>query len=185
MVGGDIVVRELRIVKVNDHSVANELRKNAITVGIGMFKVSRNPAKLGTWALGSCVAIILFDPFLPAGGLAHALLPSPHRGVVDCPGKYVTSAVGAMIRELRSLGASVKRLKAAIIGGANILDFAKNISVSAKNVATARKVLSIHYGIPVVDEDVGGNVGRNVVFDISEGAVYVWYTRRSLFDSLR
>ncbi len=179
-----MAVRELRIVKVNDHSVANELRKNATTVGIGMFKVSRNPAKLGTWALGSCVAIILFDPLLPAGGLAHALLPSPHR-VLDSPGKYVTSAIDAMIRELKSLGASVKRLKAAIIGGANILDFAKNISVSARNVATARKVLSIHYGIPVVDEDVGGNVGRNVVFDIGEGTIYVWYTRRSLFGSLR
>ena len=86
-----------------------------------------------------------------------------------------------MISELRSIGVSLKRLQAAIVGGASILDFARNISVNTKNILTARDTLLSQYGIPIVGEDVGGNVGRNVVFDVSQGLVYVWYTRRTLF----
>jgi len=173
-------VRKLRIIKIRDYGIVNELRRNTITVGIGSYVVSKNPAKLGTWALGSCVAIILYDPLLPAGALAHALLPRPHREI-DNPGKYVTTAIQVMISELRSIGVSLKRLQAAIVGGASILDFARNISVNTKNILTARDTLLSQYGIPIVGEDVGGNVGRNVVFDVSQGLVYVWYTRRTLF----
>ncbi len=171
---------ELRLIRVTESSLIAELRKNTITVNIGSYIISKNPARLATWALGSCIAIVLFDPLISAGSLAHALLPQPHHEV-DSPGKYVTTAIHTMVRGLQSIGASIRRLRAVLVGGANILDFARNISVSTRNIQVAREVLTLKYGIPIIDEDVGGNVGRNVVFEIGKGIVYVWYTARSLF----
>ena len=47
-----------------------------VRVGIGEFAVSANPDEvLTTIALGSCVAVCLFDPVAKVGGMLHFLLP--------------------------------------------------------------------------------------------------------------
>ena len=47
-----------------------------IVVGVGDGGVSRNPdSTIVTYALGSCVAVILYDPVAKVAGMLHYMLP--------------------------------------------------------------------------------------------------------------
>ena len=64
-------------------------------IGVGDIKVSSNQADvLITYALGSCLGIVAYDPVLRVGGLLHAMLPlsnaDPAKAKVR-PAMYVDS----------------------------------------------------------------------------------------------
>ena len=47
-----------------------------VIVGISDFGCSRKPGDvLVTYALGSCIAVIIYDPVASVGGLLHYMLP--------------------------------------------------------------------------------------------------------------
>ncbi|MGZ3387730.1 MAG: chemotaxis protein CheD, partial [Isosphaeraceae bacterium] len=47
-----------------------------LVVGISDLKVSNNPAdSMITYALGSCIAVAVYDPVAKVGGLLHFMLP--------------------------------------------------------------------------------------------------------------
>ncbi|RLF16196.1 MAG: hypothetical protein DRJ66_03390, partial [Thermoprotei archaeon] len=155
-----------------------QLRRNSISVGIGEYAVARSPSSLATWALGSCVGIILYDPIRKLGSLSHCMLPEPRspNNMNDC--KYVSVAVTDMISALMKYGSSPFSLRAAVIGGANIFGFNKTFDVGKRNVQKAIETLRAK-GIQIDVMDTGGNRGRNVVFLISTGEIFVSYTSKS------
>lgn len=155
------------------------LRQNSIMVKMAEYRVAYNPTNLSTWTLGSCVAIILFDPYRRIGGLAHCMLPEPH-GAVDSTGRYVTTAIPEMIKDLKKFGVQEKMLRAAIVGGASVL---KLSSISTRDnlgnigLRNARKAKSVLHslGIPLDVDETGGNKGRNLLFKPVTGEVLVAY----------
>ncbi|RLG77005.1 MAG: chemotaxis protein CheD [Thermoprotei archaeon] len=153
------------------------VRSDSVVVGIGGYAIDKSPGKIATWALGSCIAIILYDPYTSTGTLAHCLLPSPFKGA-DLPTKYVSTAIPYLLRKLEELQIPSRRLQAALVGGANILNLNNGPNIGRSNVIKARFLLErLH--IPIVATDVGGTSGRNVVLDLGTGTIYVWYTRRT------
>ena len=48
---------------------------NKLTIGIADMKMARNEGVLITYALGSCIGICLYDPFIRLGALVHIMLP--------------------------------------------------------------------------------------------------------------
>jgi chemotaxis protein CheD len=83
---------------------------------------------------------------------------------------YGNVALIAMIKLMLEEGCSVESMSAHIIGGGHpdgALD-----SNGGRNVEIARKVLG-ERGIRILSEDVGGSVGRKVVFDLATGHVAV------------
>jgi len=153
-------------------------------VGIAEYKIAHNPVNLSTWALGSCIAIILFDPYKKIGGLAHCMLPEPH-GIVDSVGKYVVTAIPEMVKCFKKLGVQEKTLRAAIVGGASVLKMSFT-SVSAndtlggiglRNVKKAKDVLH-SLGIPIDVNETGGNRGRNLLFKPVTGEVLIAYVKK-------
>ncbi len=147
-----------------------------LSVGIAEIRIAEPPARLVTYGLGSCVAITLFDAERCLGGLAHTLLPSAHRsGDVHRPAKFVDAAIEAMAAELVARGAARQRLAAKIFGGANMFEpllGAADNAVGARNIRSARETL-VALAIPLLAEDVGGNFGRTVEFDLASGRVRV------------
>ncbi|ADG14003.1 chemotaxis protein CheD [Methanocaldococcus infernus] len=141
-----------------------------IKVGIGGLEVARSPEILET-ILGSCVAIMLYDKWKRIGGMAHSVLPEA-RGEVKDPGKYVNTAIPALITKMTIEGARPEKLVAKLAGGANMFKSFRGINVGEKNVAMAKKLLK-EYGIPIVGEDVGGNSSRIVKFYLKDGKVEV------------
>ena len=50
--------------------------KEKIIVAIGGGVIAQGKAVLTTFGLGSCIALILYDPSTSIGGLAHIMLPN-------------------------------------------------------------------------------------------------------------
>jgi chemotaxis protein CheD len=131
---------------------------------------------LVTYGLGSCVAIILYDPAQRVGGLAHIMLPS--RSLArrdDVPGKTPQTAVPLLLEQLTALGANPRRITGRLVGGASLfaaLSPPGSIQMGERNVVASREVLN-HHGIPLVGELVGGESGRSVWFHLDGGAVIV------------
>lgn len=146
-------------------------------VGISEVRVHRAPAILVTYGLGSCLGIALYEPQAKVGGLAHTLLPAPRAGAeATRPNKFVPAAIRAMIAELCEQGADRGRLQAKLVGGATMFEplhpGPSEEGIGARNIRAARQALR-ELGIPVVAEDVGGNHGRTVEFDLATGEVRV------------
>ena len=149
-----------------------------LSVSIGDYKVSGNRSKITTFGLGSCVAVIVYDPSAKVGGLAHFVLPDTNFS----PGKYSKRvakfgrlAVPAMVEEMEKRGAVKGRMWAKIVGGANMfreLVRDESKTIGARNIEIARAVLS-ELGIPIIAEDVGGHHGRSVDFYLDTGKVIV------------
>jgi chemotaxis protein CheD len=123
-----------------------------------------------TTILGSCVAVCIWDAQAQVGGLNHFLLPS---GRPASP-RFGDSAIALLIGRLLELGAHRGRLSAKVFGGACVLEAfrADEWSLGARNVEIAREQLAA-WSIPVVGEDVGGDLGRKLVFHVRTGAAWV------------
>jgi chemotaxis protein CheD len=148
------------------------LRRN---VRVADLVTARGEGVLSALGLGSCVAIVLWDPVTRAGGMAHVLLPSPPPRGADhhVPGRYAQSSVPALLEAVLSLGGARATVFARIAGGASMftnLVAPGLIHTGERNVLATREALHSR-GIPVTGEWVGGDFGRTVVFDLATGKV--------------
>ena len=150
-----------------------------IPVAIGRWAVAAPPSRLRT-LLGSCVGVVLHDRTLKLGGLAHVVLPDS-RGNVDHPGKYADTAIPALIADLEKLmrGKSNGRLVAKLAGGASMFQPGAGApaSLAARNIGQlnreAVEALLTTLRIPIIARDLGGDGGRNLVFDPATGLVQI------------
>ncbi len=154
---------------------------NEIRVKVADFAVGGNGAVIATIGLGSCVAIALFDPETRVGGLAHILLPSVGMSQDrDNRAKFAGTAVPLLIEQMRAIGGRVERMRAKIAGGAsmftNLLP-TSGIQMGERNILATRDALT-RAQVPLVSEDVGGDHGRSVYFDLATGNVLVKSLRR-------
>lgn len=142
-------------------------------VGIAQYKVGFEGDVLIAQALGSCVGIVLYDHRLRIGGLAHVLLPAPLNGNAVPSGKFVVSAVPALLKKLEGAAQQKPRFRAKIVGGANMFGrAATGKNVGKRNVDEARQMLrSLH--IPLAGQDVGGTWARTAELDVATGRLKV------------
>jgi chemotaxis protein CheD len=142
------------------------------SVYIGQLAAARGRAALGVYGLGSCVALILFDPGQGLGGLAHVLLPGPKPAGAapgDLPAKYCTDALAALRAELAAMGAKERALRAALVGGARLFQSEVDLDqgIGTRNVEAIRLLLK-RERIALAAEETGGEQGRTVVFELPE-----------------
>jgi chemotaxis protein CheD len=145
-----------------------------IKVKIADIAVGTSPQILTTFGLGSCVAVMLYDPVAKVGGMNHFLLPtesSSSRGKKN-PAKFSDSGIEILLRKINDLGGKKERLVAKLVGGANMFPSLTKNSIGQKNVDAALKILNKH-SITVSSMDTGGNWGRSVEFHLSDGNVIV------------
>jgi chemotaxis protein CheD len=142
---------------------------------MGDRRVGQGKGTLSITGLGSCVAIVLYDEASHVGGLAHVLLPDPSFSNRDRRWLFVTEAVPALLDELEEAGAERSRLTARLVGGAAMFQDLlpqDRPNIGRRNVSAARKILA-RIGIPIVAEDVGGEFGRSIDFDLSDGRIQI------------
>lgn len=138
--------------------------------------------------LGSCVSIAMWHPTRLIGGMCHYLLPSREKNSTSSlDGRYAKEAMQMFMREIRATKTHPAEYVVKIFGAGNMfpkikgankcgpngcvhaLDKCKN--VSCKNMAIARSLVEAH-GFTIAAEDLGGNSHRQIIFNISDG--YVW-----------
>ena len=126
----------------------------------GYVMVNREPTLVRT-VLGNCVAVTIFDRARRFGGMHQFVFPVADRPENATP-QYGNVGIPALLRLMDELGGRRDNLIAQIIGGGASDQYADD-GLGARNVSLARRVLE-KYRVPVVSEDVGGMLGRKVVY---------------------
>lgn len=140
-----------------------------IKVGMADLKACKAPHALTTLGLGSCVGVCLYDPVTKVSGMAHVMLPDSRQITreVTNPMKFADTGIDMLVKQMTSLGADKRRLKAKIAGGAQMFAFnGANSSIGRvgdRNVE-AVKIKLKELGIPILAEDTGANYGRTIEF---------------------
>jgi len=100
----------------------------------------------------------------------HFVLPS-FQSHQEANTRFGNVATPLLIKMMQEEGSVLADLEAQLFGGARTV---RNISanIGRENVAMARKILS-HFGIPIISEDVEGQLGRKIVFNTLSGEVVV------------
>lgn len=147
-----------------------------IKVGMADIKVCKAPDALTTLGLGSCVGICLWDSSLKIGGLAHIMLPDSRKLKNNSNiYKFADTGIDELIRLLSLQGAVRSRLRAKIVGGAQMFAFqsqSEAMRVGKNNVEAVRKKLREEC-IPIMAEDTGGDRGRTVIFYPENGDLHI------------
>jgi chemotaxis protein CheD len=138
----------------------------------GRVFATAEPRTLRT-VLGSCVAICLFDPEIPAGGMNHYLLPDRIGGAAESP-RYAAPALARLLASMQDLGSPKRRLQAKVFGGASVLRPAPSggSDLGARNIERAFELLASE-SIPVINHDVGGSRSRKLLFRTHDGAAFI------------
>lgn len=146
-------------------------------IHVGQIHIDQSPGAIST-VLGSCVAVCLYDSKLGIGGMNHYLLPFWNGNGLQTP-KFGNISIPKMIEQMVLHGSSAKTLEAKIFGGASMnIGGSEAMMIGEKNVLVAREILK-EYRIPIVAEDVGGQNGRKIQFDLERGKVLMKYATRS------
>jgi len=145
-----------------------------IDVGIGECKVSNNPADtLVTHALGSCIALVLYDPVARVAGLLHYMLPEssldPDKAV-NRPFMFADTGIPRLLLSAWQLGAAKSRSVFMAAGGAQMLDPNGTFNIGHCNHMAMRKICW-KAGITVHKEEIGGTSSRTLRFDVACGRV--------------
>jgi chemotaxis receptor (MCP) glutamine deamidase CheD len=126
--------------------------------------------------LSSCVGVAAFDEVARIGGLCHFLLPSP---VSECqPGdeaKYASTGLPMFLETLSDMGASLKRLKVTIAGGAFsgiISHHDINLDIGGRTSETVKNILD-ERRITIVSSETGGFFTCSLKLDLRNGAVEI------------
>lgn len=149
-----------------------------IVVPMARYAVARPPATLAALGLGSCVAVIIYDPAVPIAGLAHVMLPSPADSPApnhDDKARFATTAVPLLVNALEKQGGVVSRMAARLVGGAAMfrgLVPAGTMPIGERNVEELKAGLR-QAGITLVKESVGEQWGRSVWFDVGRGTALI------------
>jgi len=141
-----------------------------LTVGMAEYKIGNINNILITGGLGSCVAVCIRCEKTGNGFLFHGILPSYKNK--NCQGnllKFIDSGLYIALSDFYRYNHHM--LTAKIFGGANLAGF-RNKDIGYENTASIRKILK-EEGIKIIEEDVGGNFGRNIEFNLRTGIVYV------------
>jgi chemotaxis protein CheD len=148
-------------------------KTNEILVETGNIKVSNDSTALITSALGSCVAITLYDRTQNLGGMVHYILPVNPGGKKKA--KYADTGIMLLFEKMLECKAKKKNLEAKMVGGAimfeEFMDDIEN-SVGKRNIKKGKEVLK-DLGIKLISQDIGENYGRSVRFQLSDGKVYI------------
>ena len=143
--------------------------KPIVNINISEMLVTTDDVVICT-VLGSCVSVCLFTEDESAGGMNHYALPELPDVKKDDPLRYGNYSIAQLIKELCAVsGKPAHKLIAKIIGGANnIASKTDSHDVGTANVLMAKKVLA-EYKIKIIGEELGGDIGRKVLFHVKSG----------------
>ena len=155
---------------------APELPRRLI-IGIGELAVSNRPGDvIVTHALGSCIAVCLFDPSGPVAGMLHFLLPestiNPQRAEQQ-PAAFADTGIALLFRTAYEHGLIKKRAIVRLVGGAEMAQAGPGFNTGRRNALAAKNVLWRN-GVFVTGEDIGGTDARTLHLSVRDGRLQIF-----------
>lgn len=134
---------------------------------------SNSTALIVTYALGSCLGIMAYDPVVKVGAMLHVMLPDSSIDATKAanqPAMFVDTGVPRLFREAYKLGAVKERMIVKVAGGAAVQGGSDMFEIGKRNLIALRKILWKN-GVMVKAQDVGGSCSRTVTLDVATGGV--------------
>lgn len=147
-------------------------------VGVSDWKVSDNiHDTIITYALGSCLGVVLYDPIVRVAGLLHVMLPLSKADPAKAkfkPAMYVDSGFATLLADFYDLGGQKKNMKLYVAGGASMRMDSRDdyFKIGSRNFTTFRKLLWKN-GLMIDFQDVGGNISRTMAVRVGDGLVTI------------
>lgn len=138
-----------------------------MVLGIGDHGFTNNSMQaVKTFALGSCVALIIYDKSINCTVMAHIALSTssihPEKARKK-PGYFADTGVNICLKTLKLQGSQLipAFLRVKLVGGANIADRQQFFKIGEKNILAINKLLA-NYNLRPVKSEVGGAISRTV-----------------------
>ena len=149
-----------------------------IVLGVGEYGASHDTgAVIKTYSLGSCVALIMYDPVTKVGGMVHIALPESKIRpdmIQKRPGYFADTGIPALYKQMKKEGLNghAKNLVIKLVGGAKVMDPNSLFDIGKRNILATKKLLW-KYGLGLQAEDVGGSLPRTATIEIDTGKVMI------------
>jgi chemotaxis protein CheD len=150
-------------------------------IGIGEFAViTAGEGTIATHAVGSCIAVCVFDPVAMVAGMLHFLLPeariNPERAQAH-PAAFADTGIPLLFQSAYARGLVKSRAIVKLVGGAEMPQTAGGwFDTGRRNLLAARSLLWRN-GVFVTAEDVGGTDARTVHMSAADGRLQVFSGR--------
>ena len=145
-------------------------------IGIGEYAITDNPTDfIKTFALSSCVAVTVYNPFLQLAGMIHIALPNPAdpEDAQRRPGYYATSGIPILIHQLCwQYGSQRQDLQVKLFGGAASLRPDDYFKIGSKNIKAVRETLS-GMDLNIVEAHLGGVISRSITLSVFSGDIEI------------
>ncbi len=148
----------------------------SVIVGIADCRISNDPdTVLVTYALGSCIAVMIYDPVARVGGLLHYMLPDSTLDAAKArerPFMFADTGVPLLFRGAYEDGGEKRRMIVRVAGGAQVMDDNRVFDVGRRNYVALRRILW-RAGVLIHGEDVGGTGFRSVRLEVGTGTMWL------------
>jgi len=154
------------------------LTPRRVVIGIGEFAVSNRPGDvIVTHALGSCIAVCIYDPVSTIGGMLHFLLPeariNPDRAKQQ-PAVFADTGIPLLFQAAFERGLKKQRAIVHLVGGAEMTQAAGAAFGTGRRNVLAAKNLLWRNGVFVAGLEVGGTGARTLHLSVSNGRLEVF-----------
>jgi chemotaxis protein CheD len=138
-------------------------------------KIGQKGDVIVTYALGTSLGLVVYDPVVPVGGLLHAMLPlsktNPQEADAN-PYIYVDTGVPKLFDEIYAKGGDKNRLVVRAAGCCRPEGNNEMFKIGERNYAVLKKLLWKN-NILLESEDVGGTENRTIQFNITTGQMTI------------
>jgi len=152
-----------------------------LVVGIGELAVSNEPEEvIVTHALGSCIAVCVFDPIASVAAMLHFLLPDSRINEERAraqPGAFADTGIPLLFQTAYRYGLDKRRAVVKLAGGAEAADRAGTAFMTGRRNALAARNLLWRNGVMIRAADVGGADARTVHLSVHDGRVQIFNGR--------
>ena len=147
-----------------------------ISIGVGDMATSNDvESVLATYALGSCIGVVAYDPSVRAGGILHLMLPDstilPDKAAAQ-PAMFADTGLPEFFQLMHSFGAERSRIQLLVAGGAHMLVGQDPFRIGEGNWRATTDYLKAN-NYPVRHVEVGGTVNRSVALELATGIVTI------------
>lgn len=149
-----------------------DLDAHIVSVMAGFYHWTRAKDVAFSTMLGSCVSVCAYDEYAGIGGMNHFLLPNAPKSEeqgFSSSFRYGSAAIETLLNSLFAKGAAKNGLKIKLFGGAKVLGNISN-DVGDRNISFTKNFFK-RENIRIESEDLGGSIGRRIIFFPATGKV--------------